>query len=262
MKVSKLVIIATMLIVAHVADAQSVVLRIRPPMRDTLRMELVQEFEMATESGGAITSSMSGSMSVWTRAVVLDRHGATTDMASVTDSVRIFPPSAAALRPLSEAKRALEGRTVRLLVAEDGGIRIVGARGTAMSTEMPSVLPPGAVRVGGTWTRDMRVPLSTTRETTALVRANFRLDSLSRDGARAYLSFYGDVSHNHADDPGSVKGSTTGTLTGSMEIDRRISWITDSQMTVDLSSDLVPPGRAPTHARVRVTQSLTAVPGR
>jgi len=239
------------------AGAQRITLRIAPPAGDTLRMLLEQKFEM--ESGNPV-EVMSGAMRVWTHTVVLDRERGYTDLLSVTDSVRVFP-SSVALRPLREAQRALEGQTVRLRVDENGGMNVGSGPGAAfgMGTQMPSMLPSHPVSVGESWTRDMHVPLSTTGSSTARVRTVFRLDSLTEHGGVAYISFHGAVSHNHAQDGMGTIGQTVGTLEGTMEVDRRLDWVTDSQMVVSVVSDVQPLGRPPIHARMRVTQSLRAL---
>lgn len=246
---------------------QRVTLRIRPPVGDTLRMEMEQQFDIASEdtgaNGGGAPMEMTGALLVWTRAAVLGRKGTSTELVSITDSVVAQPPSAATLPPLRDAKRALEGRTVHLRVAEDGELTVANhGSNTAigMGATMPSVLPASPVRIGETWTRDLRVPLSTTRNAVALVRTTFRLDSLGNDGAIAYVSLHGDVSHDHAEDHRGMTGRTTGTLTGTLQVDRRLAWITDSRTTVTLTSVVAPDGRAPRHMRMLVTQRIHALP--
>lgn len=244
---------------------ERVTLRIRPPVGDTLRMAMQQQFDLAPEdSTGAPGRSMTGALLIWTRAVVLGRTGTATDLVSITDSVVVQPPSAAALAPLREAKRALEGRTVHMRIAEDGELTVErrGDSTLGLGPNMPSVLPRAPVRVGESWTRDLRVPLSTTRTAVARVHTTFRLDSLGDGGAVAYVSLRGDVSHDHAEDPGGMTGRTTGTLTGTLQVDRRLGWITDSRMTVALVSTAAPPGRPPTRLHVRIAQSIRALPER
>ncbi len=241
------------------AMAQRVTLKIAPPEGDTLRMQLEQRFEMQS---GEPAEVMSGAMRVWTHAIVLHRSHGSTDLLSVTDSVRVFP-STVALRPLRDAQRALEGRIVHLRVDDNGGMT-VGSGPDAVygdGTVMPSMLPAHPVSVGESWTRDMRVPLSTTGSSTAEVRTVFRLDSLTSHGAVAYISFHGAVSHDHSQDGSGATGKTVGTLEGSMEVDRRLSWITDSEMVVSVVSDVQPLGKPAIHARMRVTQSLRALVG-
>ncbi len=240
-------------------SAQRVTLRIAPPEGDTLRMQLDQKFEMAS---GDPAEFMSGSMKVWTRAIVLRRSHGFTDLLSVTDSVRLFPASLP-LRQLREAQRALEGKIVHLRVDPRGGMS-VGSGPDAVygaGSMMPAMLPEHPVSVGQSWTRDMRVPLSATGSSTADVHTTFRLDSLSDHGAVAYISFRGAVSHDHSQDGTGTTGRTVGTLYGTMEVDRRLWWITDSEMVVSVVSDVQPPNRPAIHARMRVTQTLRALVG-
>lgn len=267
-----LVALAACALAVHGADAQQgaqhrasrrVTLRIRPPIGDTLRMEMQQQVDLAPEdSTGAVERSMTGALLVWTHAVVLGRTGTQTDLVSITDSVVVQPPSAAALAPLRDAKRALEGRTVHMRIAEDGELSVRRHAGGdfGLGPSMPSVLPRAPVRIGESWTRDLRVPLSTTRSAVALVHTTFRLDSLDATGAIAYIALHGDVSHDHADDRGGMTGHTVGGLTGTLQVDRRLGWITDSRMTVTLLSTLTRPGQPPMRMRMRVVQVIRALP--
>lgn len=241
------------------ATAQRVSLRIAPPAGDTLRMQLEQRFDMAS---GESAEVVSGEMRVWTHAIVVRRSRGYTDLVSVTDSVRVFPADVT-LRPLREAQAALEGRTVRLRVDANGGMTVGSGPDAAFGggTSMPSMLPEHPVSVGESWTRDMRVPLSATGSSTANVQTRFRLDSLTNYGGVAYISFRGAVSHDHSQDGGGTTGRTVGTLAGSMEVDRRLSWITDSEMVVNVISDVQPLGKPAIHSRMRITQSLRALVG-
>ncbi len=239
--------------------AQHITLRIAPPVGDTLRMQLEQKFEMLSGEPAEMTT---GAMKVWTHAIVLKRSHGSTDLLSVTDSVRVYP-STVSLRPLRDAQRALEGRIVHLRVDPNGGMRVGSGPDAAYGggTTMPAMLPAHQVSVGGLWTRDMRVPLSATGSSTAEVHTTFRLDSLTDHGAVGYISFRRAVSHDHAEDGSGATGKTVGTLSGSMQVDRRLYWITDSQMVVNVVSDVQPLNRPPVHARMRVTQSLRALVG-
>jgi hypothetical protein len=147
-------------------------------------------------------------------------------------------------------------------IAEDGEMTVARRSGgeLGLGPDMPSVLPQSGVRVGEAWTRDLRVPLSMTRSAAALVHTTFRLDSLDAAGAIAYVSLHGNVSHDHAEDQGGMTGRTTGTITGTLQVDRRLAWITDSRMTVSLVSTAAPAGRAPRRMRARITQVIHALP--
>lgn len=239
--------------------AQRITLRIAPPEGDTLRMQLRQRLDMQT---GESSDVVSGELRVWTHAIVMRSARGYTDLVSVTDSVKVFPANIS-LRPLLEAQSALEGRTVRLRIADNGGM-MVGSGPDAVfgvGTAMPSMLPEHPVAVGESWSRDMTVPLSATGSSTANVRTQFRLDSLTNHGGEAFISFRGAVSHDHAQDGGGTTGSTVGTLAGMMEVDRRLKWITDSEMTVNVVSNIQPRGKPAVHSRMRITQTLRALVG-
>lgn len=260
-----LAVTAALLLARPVQAQQKIILRIKPPVGDTLRMELEQNFDVTREgAAGKQSGSMSGSMSVWTHAVVLRRVGTATDLLSVTDSVTVLPPSAALLPVLRDAKRALEGRTVRLRIAQDGEMTVAGGNrggvGTSgVGTDMPAVLPADAVAVGDSWTRDITVPLSATERETAQVHTTLKLDSLSRDGGVAYLSLRGDVTHDHAQHSAVMRGRVTGTLVGTIAIDRRLGWITSSRTILAIMSVVRPQGKPPMYLKIRVTQLLRAL---
>jgi hypothetical protein len=149
---------------------------------------------------------------------------------------------------------------VHLRVEENGELVVGRDAGLDAAVQLPSTLPRGPIAVGESWTRDLRVPLSTSGTSTAQVRTSFRLDSLGRDGAVAFVSMRGDVSHNHAEDARGATGETTGTLTGTMQLDRRLSWITDSRMRLSLTSTVTQPGHAPSRVRMLITQVLRTLP--
>lgn len=237
--------------------AQRISLRIAPPEGDTLRMQLHQRFDMQNDESPQV---ISGELRVWTHAIVLRRSRGYTDLVSVTDSVKVFP-SNVSLRPLLQAQSALEGRTVRLRITDNGGIVLGSGPDVALGqgSAMPSMLPEEPVAVGESWIRNMTVPLSATGSSTANVRTRFRLDSLTNHGGEAFISFQGAVSHDHAQDGDGASGSTIGTLVGMMQVDRRLKWITDSRMTVSVSSHIKARDGSVTHSRMKITQTLRAL---
>jgi hypothetical protein len=77
----------------------------------------------------------------------------------------------------------------------------------------------------------MRMPLIDEPGGTGRVRTTLQLDSLSRGGDIAYISMRGVLSHDHSDGSPS---ETSGSLTGTMQLDRRVAWITDTRATIDV----------------------------
>lgn len=262
---------------SHAGNAQAVLLQIRPHIGDTLRMHLSQTVEMTGTtylSGPGSTRSMTTSMEVFTRAIAKQWTSSGTLMQAITDSVAMDPSSPASLAELRH--RAMESQTVWLRVSTDGAMEMVGD-GDANSElrrtfgEMPATLARNAVKVGERWTREMRIPLSGEPGSVGSVRATFQLDSLGRHGDVAYISMRGTMSRismPSAPPPGAGY-ETSGTLTGTMQIDRRLGWITDSRSTIIVRSTVVAsPGkrgearRAPMYVKTRITQWIRAMRAR
>lgn len=253
------------------ASAQRLVLRIAPPLGDTLRMEMRQQFAVSAPGGrGRPARSMVGTVSVWTHAVAVGRDSTATELVSVTDSVRVAPASAALLPPLRRVREALEGRTVRLRIATDGELRLAppgppGPGATPVIPDMTPVLPRHPVAVGDSWSRVVSVPLAADGHARAAMRATLRLDSVSAGGMVAYVSLHGTLAHDHATDRAAAghlaHGHTTGTIDGTLELDRRLAWITDSRMTLTLDSTLRRAGGVPRRVHMRIVQWLHALAG-
>jgi hypothetical protein len=125
-----------------------------------------------------------------------------------------------------------------------------------MFGQMPAMLSKTPVTVGGKWTREMRIPIAGEAGAMGLVRATFHLDSLGRNGDIAYISMRGTLSHDHRD--GSLS-DLDGSMTGFIQLDRRLAWITETRATIDVTSTYrTAPGTEPMRVRTRVTQLLKA----
>jgi hypothetical protein len=133
---------------------------------------------------------------------------------------------------------------------------------------MPAMLAREPVAVGARWTREMQLPLTGDPGNLGTVRAIFRLDSLGRNGDVAYISMHGTMSR--ANPPGGAASgggyATSGTLSGNIQIDRRLGWITDSRSTIIVRSTVAaPPARkggpraAPMEVRTKITQWIRAM---
>lgn len=89
-----------------------------------------------------------------------------------------------------------------------------------------------------------------------MVRATFRLDSLGRNGDIAYISMKGTLSHDHSDGSDS---ELEGWMSGTMQLDRRLAWITDTRAIIDVESTVKPAtGGQPMRVRTKITQVLRA----
>ena len=261
---------------AHAAVSQPVQLQIRPHIGDTLRMHLSQTVEMIGTTHGRADSvrSMTTSIEVFTRAIPQQWTSNGTLMQTITDSVAMSPASPASLADLR--RRAMEARRVLLRVSTDGAMELVddgdpNSELRHLFGEMPAVLSRNSVSVGEKWTREMTIPLSNEPGAVGAVRATFQLDSLGKNGDIAYISMRGTmyrINTPHAAPAGPGYG-TTGQLAGTIQIDRRLGWITDSKSSIIVQSTVTPPParkgeaeRAPMQVRTKITQWIRAMRAR
>lgn len=269
MLLTLLTLLVLLVLLVPALGAQAVALRVQPSVGDTMRMRMEQRVEMtdmAARTGGR-TRAMTATVYIYTHAVVLSRSARGTEMLSVTDSVSVQPAAAGESPVFAEVKRALDGKRVRLAVAPDGAISVGNAAaGPALSAALgqtPPMLPDAPVSPGDSWTRAMQVPVGTADGAVADVRAVFRFDSLGSKGDVAYLSLRGTLAHGqgNAHTPDPHTDVVSGTVNGTIELDRRLEWITGSRTVLDLTADVPAAGRqAPSRVRMKITQSLRAVP--
>ena len=261
---------------AHVAGAQAVLLQIRPHIGDTLRMHLSQSVEMTgtTHDGGRdSTTSMTTSIEVFSRAIAEQWTSGGTLMQTITDSVAMKPASAASLDDLR--RRALQAKRVWLRVTPDGAMEVVHDTDPSSDLQeifggMPAMLARQPVKVGEKWTREMQMPLSGDPGALGSVRATLKLDSLGRNGDVAYVSLRGTMARiSPPNTPAPAAGYTTsGTLVGTIQIDRRLGWITDSRSSIIVRSTIASTGRKgepqrpPMQVRTKITQWIRAMRAR
>ena len=265
------------LLFSNSALAQPVMLQIRPHIGDTLRMHLSQTVEMTGTTRGARTDSvrsMTTSIEVFTRAIAQQWTSNGTLMQTITDSVAMNPASAGSLADLR--RRAMQAKKVWLRVSTDGAMELVddgdpNSELRHLFGEMPAVLSRTSVSVGDKWTREMQIPLSNEPGAVGAVRATFHFDSLGRNGDVAYISMRGTMARINT--PGAAPAGpgygTTGQLAGTIQIDRRLGWITDSKSTIIVRSSITtnPPvkgeaERAPMQVRTKITQWLRVMRAR
>ncbi|HMH25923.1 MAG TPA: DUF6263 family protein [Gemmatimonadaceae bacterium] len=250
-------------------------LQIRPPIGDTLRMHLSQSVEMTgtTHRGGrdSTSSTMTTSIEVFTRAIAQQWGSGGTLMQSITDSVAMTPASPGSLADLK--RRTMQARRVWVRVSTDGAMEIVDDADPRSELrnifgEMPAMLAREPVAVGGKWNREMQIPLSGDPGALGQVKATFRLDSLGANGDIAYISMHGTMARMNT--PGMpITGAgyaTSGTLTGTIQIDRRLGWITDSRSSIIVRSTIAAaparkggPQGAPMQVRTKITQWIRAM---
>ncbi|MGH7714220.1 MAG: hypothetical protein ACREOG_23275, partial [Gemmatimonadaceae bacterium] len=252
-----------------------------PRAGDTLRLKMEQTTEVegthgrekgagasASKAPGDSTALERSGLRVYTRIAVeaTDLDGA--DVTAITDSVRLTS-SVRGSEALAAAARAAEGRRVRLHVAPDGATAVSPVEGTsigplrAVVTQMPATLPRDPVEVGQSWVRTMEIPVvpEAGGGGSAAVSGTFRLDSVSRGGDIAYVSLtgrlvrstslpYGGGANREKVGRRAATVSTSGSITGSIVIDRTRGWITDVRTTVVSRSLMQEGGAATASARM------------
>lgn len=173
-----------------------------------------------------------------------------------------------ARRLAEQTRRMLEGRQIRLHLAPDGTAALLGGDRAVAGEDvsqvvavMPAAFPKGVVHVGESWTREMPLPSrgGMGGRPSGRLHATFRLDSVSRNGAKAYVSMYGVLTGDHLASGGTqgVAVDQQGTVTGTMLLDRHRGWLTESRFVIEVESDVADPaagGGAPVRFRVRITQ--------
>jgi hypothetical protein len=267
--------LAALALIPGSLTAQPVLLQIRPQIGDTLRMHLTQTVEMTGTTPGNTrpdpARSMTTTIDIYTRAIAKQWTSSGTLMQTITDSVAMSPSSAASLADLR--RRALEGKSAWIRVSADGAVELVNDGGASSELrhlfgEMPAMLSRAPLAIGDKWTQEMQIPLSGEPGALGSVRATFQLDSLSRSGDIAFISMKGSLSRINlprAVAPGAGY-ETSGTLTGNIQIDRRLGWVTDSRSTILVRSTVTAasqkkgePRRGPMVVRTRITQWIRAM---
>lgn len=273
LRASLVVLAAVSLLAGAPAAAQdgALVLQLRPRAGDTLRLRIDQTIEMGgttrAESDDSIATQMTTLMML-ARLVVesTDAEGAT--VVALTDSVRIEsndPYRSAVL----QSARQMQGQRVRFRVAPDGGTMVSGGDAWARASvgsllsQLPATLPRDAIAPGGSWSRTLDIPLAASPDggRSATLTAIFRFDSLSRSGDFAYLTMKGRLVRSGPVQGQSREGQggfvqTSGSVTGSILIDRRRGWIADARTTISLRSLVTPSTRnaVPVRVRTKITQ--------
>lgn len=253
---------ALALLGGDVSAQSSVVLRMAPRLGDTLYLRMDQQMEMRgrTRDGPDAARVMTTNLRVFARVVPVRVAGGATTVTTITDS--LLAGSGETSRQLDQVRRALQGKRTDVRIMPDGAMEVVDPvehddEASPLFGSMPAVLPRGPIGVGDRWTREMPLPMRGSRGTPAVARATFRLDSLSRDNRIAFISVRGAFYER----PQGVRGperELEGSLTGALEFNRELAWVTDSHTTITLRSDVRPPDirSAPMEVWMRITQRL------
>jgi hypothetical protein len=162
---------------------------------------------------------------------------------------------------------------MQLRIAPNGTVSVVDSASDAprelasIIALMPGALPSGPVQVGFTWGREMALPggskVAPGTPASGWLHAKFRLDSLARRGTLAFISMRGEMAAD-PDAAGAVAGTSVieeGVVNGTMVVDRRRGWLTESRFSIVVHSLVHLPGSEDTVMRVetRVTQRMKTV---
>mgnify|MGYP001172930525 CR=1 FL=1 len=276
----------------------SVRLLVRPRVGDTLRLQMEQTIEVSRRTvppgaaqGAPVIDGTRTSPRTPVRAPSVDygprraRAGARitrlqlyahslveasdltiTTLLATTDSMAMWAGAPGATGTPRMMPLPLEGRQVRVRVAPDGSMRVNDPPPGAMElgatlASIPGMLPTDAVRVGDTWERDIAmpsVPVSGYRAD-GVVRASFRLDSLTQGGRNAWISLDGSMHRDGSvrELPAGTRVITAGTLRGLLVVDRQRAWIVDARTLMDVQSEVTPAaGGAVVVLDMRITQRV------
>ena len=216
------------------------------------------------------TATVVNTLVVISRTFIERRDGEASLVLASTDSVAASSTGADSQSVASETRRALQGKQVRLRISPDGATELAGgdvagnAELNALFAQMPATLPNTPVAVGQAWSRTMVAPMGPAApKRGGKLEATFRLDSLSRNGDRAYVSVVGTLSRPPSAKDGWATLTMSGSVTGGLVIDRRLRWISDARMTYTVRSTVSPTSGSTNAAmrfRMKVTQWVRTVP--
>jgi hypothetical protein len=251
--------------------AQTVRLQIHPRAGDTLYTRLEQQSEITgTRIVGTseTATSVVSSMKLFSRTIVEGSTPTGTTVLAVTDSVSFATSDARADAMNAQTQRLLKGQQVRLTLLPDGTAHMADAAGPqrdvaggSLLSLVPAALPAASVAVGESWTREMPIPATGQfgRTPDGKLRATFRLDSIGRHADLAYISLRGEITPGREGTSSETPTLQNGTVRGTMVLDRRRGWLTDSRFTIVVRSDVVPPpasGVAVMHFQMKISQRV------
>jgi len=247
-------------------QTSNIVLRIKPRVGDTLYTRFEQDVSMKGTlhvHGTDTTMTMHTSLLLLSRVLVQGSDETGTTITTITDSVSLITDGEPA-EP-EQLRRGMEGQRIQLHIAPDGSAAVIAvppqlsADIRAVVSGMPATLPDRPVKVNQSWQRVTSIPVvGDAKGYAAVLRATYRLDSLSSDGTLAFVSMHGTITR----DPGSrplangLRVSSSGTVTGLLCVDRRRGWWIDARATIELVSTLLPTAGA-TGTPVRMQTDIT-----
>jgi hypothetical protein len=259
----------------EIARVPGVWLMVRPRVGDTLRLQMEQTIEVSTRQASEATRSVAPVLDggraaarapepeygprrtrtstrmtrllLFAHSLVESSDLSVTTLLATTDSMAVWAGTPVDVREPEMLPLPTEGRQVRVRVTPDGAMRVNDPPPGAMElgatlASMPGMLPQEVVRVGDRWERDIvlpSMPISGYRAD-GVVRAQFRLDSLTRGGRDAWISMEGSLHRDGAarDLPSGTRVVTAGTMRGLLVVDRQRAWIVDARTQMDVQSEV------------------------
>lgn len=260
---------------ARATGPDGVLLIVRPRVGDTLRLQVEQTVEMRGRRGGGSPSSVPPAaqgrrgtppapvygprmdrantrvtrVQLFAHSLVEASDLSVTTLLATTDSITTWagaPGDDSAPQAMDVPEDA---RQIRVRVTPDGAMRVSDPAPGAMAlgatlSQVPGLLPEGPVSVGSVWTREMMlpsIPLSGYRAD-GVVQARLRLDSLTRGGRDAWISIDGMLRRDGAarELPAGTRIITSGTIRGTMHVDRQRAWIVYARTVLEVQSEVAP----------------------
>jgi len=261
--------IAGAFLIGSAAHAQSVTLQIRPRVGDTLRMRLDQQSEMTgvkKSSTGEATAMVIATMKMFSRAIVEASSEKSTTVLAVTDSVLLSTTDERARAATLQAEGQMRGQRVRFRVSPDGTVGMNETDGVSRDVAqvvsvMPAAFPKGPIAVGESWMREMPLPTGSQlgAQVSGKLHVTFRFDSLTHGGDWAYVSMRGEMQPAAAYGAASSTDMEKGVVSGTMLVDQKRGWLTESWFTILVTSVINPPlmtGIVSMHMQMRITQHM------
>lgn len=252
---------------AHTARAQELLLQIRPRAGDTLRMRLDQETDYSGAGvmrTGVGPGSLVTTMAMFSRAIIEGESNEETAVLAVTDSVKLWTADQRALVAARQMEAQLKGQRVRFRVTPEGLLAMEAAAGAPREVAhvvslMPATFPKGPIKVGDSWMREMPLPAGTQlgAQLSGMLRVTLRLDSVTHAGDLAFVSMRGEM--QPAIGPGAASQAVLekGTVRGTMVLDRRRGWLSESWFNVVvMTSVTTPPAASARQMEMRITQHM------
>ena len=263
-------VLAALAICATQSAAQTVTLRVKPHVGDTLRMRLDQQSEMTgvrRTATGEASAMVINSMKMFSRAIVESATDAGTTLLAITDSLLLSSTDDRTRATAAQVEQRIRGQRIWFRVAPDGTVGMVESNDGApreiaqVVSLMPAAFPKGPIKVGESWIREMPLPVGSQlgAQLSGKLHVTFRFDSLTHGGDWAYVSMRGEV--EPATGPGAASAATLdkGLVTGTMLVDQRRGWLTESWFSIVVSSTMkavAASGIASTRMQMRITQHM------